>query len=47
MTDEAAGCSTSSEFPEAEGLVPGSGESIGAVGRDDLQIISKVRNHCR
>ena len=36
MADEAAGGDTSGELPEAEGLVPGRGEGVGAVRRDDL-----------
>ena len=36
VADEAAGGDTSGELPEAEGLVPGRGEGVGAVRRDDL-----------
>lgn len=37
VADEAAGGHTGGELPEAEGLVPGRGKSVGAVGGDDLQ----------
>ena len=37
VADEAAGRHSSSELPQAESLVPGSRESIGTVGRDDLE----------
>ena len=37
VADEAAGRHAGSEFPQPEGLVPGGGESIGTVGRDDLE----------
>ena len=40
VADEAAGCGSCCELPQAEGLVPGGGEGIGAVGGDDL--IQKV-----
>ena len=33
---EAAGRVASCEFPEAERLVPGGGEGVGAIGGDDL-----------
>ena len=36
MADEAAGCHTSCKLPQTKGLVPGGGESVGTVGRDDL-----------
>jgi hypothetical protein len=36
VADEAAGGDTSGELPETEGLVPGRGEGVGAVGRDNL-----------
>jgi hypothetical protein len=36
VADEAAGGGTSGELPEAEGLVPGRGKSVGTVGGDDL-----------
>ena len=32
VADETSGGLTSGEFPETEGLIPGSGESVGAVG---------------
>jgi len=32
VADEASGGLAGGEFPETEGLVPGSGESVGAVG---------------
>lgn len=34
VADEAAGGLAGGELPEAEGLVPGRGQSVGAVGRD-------------
>ncbi len=36
VADKTSGCGTSRELPEAESLVPGSGESICTVGGDDL-----------
>lgn len=36
VANESASGGTGGELPEAEGLVPGGGEGIGAVGRDDL-----------
>ena len=38
VTDETAGCHTSGEFPQAESLIPGGGECVGAVRGDDLEI---------
>jgi hypothetical protein len=37
MANKASGGGAGGKLPEAEGLVPGSGESIGAVRRDNLQ----------
>jgi len=34
---EAACGDTGCEFPEAEGLIPGCGEGVGTVGRNDLK----------
>ena len=36
VADEAAGGLAGGKLPEAEGLVPGGGEGVGAVRRDDL-----------
>lgn len=36
VADETAGGVASGELPEAEGLVPGGGESVGTVGGDHL-----------
>lgn len=41
VSNEAAGGLTSRELPKAEGLVPGSGQSVGTVRGDDLQYISR------
>lgn len=40
VADEAAGGLTGGELPQTESLVPGGGEGVGTVGRNDLQ---KVR----
>lgn len=37
VTDEAAGRHAGSEFPQPKRLVPGCGEGVGTVGRDDLE----------
>ena len=39
VADKASGGDTGGELPETEGLVPGRGEGVGAVGRDDLYAI--------
>ena len=36
VADEASGGGTAGKLPEAEGLVPRGGQSVGAVGGDDL-----------
>jgi hypothetical protein len=36
VADEASGGGTSGELPQAEGLVPRSGQSVGTIGGDDL-----------
>jgi hypothetical protein len=41
VADEAAGGGTGGELPEAEGLVPRGGKSVGAVGGDNLY------SHCQ
>lgn len=38
VANEAAGCHTGSELPQAKSLVPGGRESVGTVGGDDLKI---------
>jgi hypothetical protein len=40
VTDEGTGGIAGSKLPETEGLVPGRGESVGAVRRDYLYSIS-------
>ena len=37
VADEAAGRHARSEFPQPKGLVPGGGEGVGTVGRDNLE----------
>lgn len=39
VADEAAGGHTGGELPQTEGLIPGRGEGIGAIGRDNLHAI--------
>ena len=39
MADEGTGGVASSKLPETEGLIPGRGESVGTVRRDDLYSI--------
>ena len=41
MADEATGGFAGVEIPETEGLVPGSGEGVLAIGRDD-DVLDKV-----
>ena len=43
VADEAAGGGASGELPQAESLVPGGGQGVGAVGRDDLWKRTKFR----
>ena len=38
MADEGPGSIAGSKLPETEGLIPGRGESVGTVRRDDLCI---------
>jgi hypothetical protein len=40
VADEGTGGVAGSKLPETEGLIPGRGESVGAVRRDDLYPIS-------
>ncbi len=40
MADEATGGGSCGEFPQAESLIPGGGESIGTIRGDDLQRMS-------
>ena len=37
VADEAAGRHARSEFPQPKSLVPGGGEGVGTVGRDNLE----------
>lgn len=37
VSDKSAGGGTGGKLPEAESLVPGGGESVGTVRRDDLK----------
>jgi hypothetical protein len=39
VADEGTGGVAGSKLPETEGLIPGRGESVGAVRRDDLYSI--------
>lgn len=43
VADEAAGGDTGGELPEAEGLVPRGGQSVGTVGGDDLEAVNPLR----
>jgi hypothetical protein len=48
MADEGTGGVAGSKLPETEGLIPGRGESVGAVRRDDLysirdKVVAQVR----
>lgn len=40
VSNESAGSGTGGEFPETEGLVPGSREGICTIRRNDLNILS-------
>lgn len=46
VADEAAGGGTGGELPQAEGLVPGRGESVGTVRGDDLCTNGQLSDSC-
>jgi hypothetical protein len=46
VADEAAGGDTGGELPQAEGLVPGGGESVSTVGGDDLFQNCQLSDSC-
>ena len=44
VANEAAGGGAGGELPEAEGLVPGRGESVGTIGGDNLDSVSAFKS---